>query len=62
MQDKGCYLLMREWFILYLNSDSEECVKQSEISESGIKLTMGFEESNFSLIPKAILHIAGEER
>lgn len=62
MQDKGCYLLMRERFILYLNSDSEEWAKQSEILESDMKLTMGFEESNFSLIPKAILHTAREER
>lgn len=53
---------MREWFLLYLNSDLEEWAKQSEILESGIKLTMGFEESNFSLIPKAILHVTREER
>lgn len=62
MQDKGCYLLMRILFILYLNSDSEEWAKQSELLESDIKLTMEFEESNFSLIPKAILHTAREER
>lgn len=62
MQDKSCYLLMREWFLLYLNSDLEEWAKQPEILESGIKLTMGFEESNFSLIPKVILHVTREER
>lgn len=49
---------MREWFILYLNSDLEEWAKQFEILESGIKFATGFKESNFSLIPEAILHIA----
>lgn len=37
-------------------------MKLSEISESDIKLSMRVEESNFSLVPKAILYEAGEER
>lgn len=33
---------MREWFILYHNSDLEEWAKQLEILDSDNKLTVGF--------------------